>query len=65
MTNLPHQELILQTLKIKEMKKVKTPSPNDMRSVVKNPNNPAYIADKINTIKQLTELPQPPKKDKS
>ena len=29
----------------------KTPSPNDQRSNVKNPNNPAYEADQANRIK--------------
>lgn len=48
------------------MAKGKTPSPNDNRSNVKNPNNPAYIADQLNTIKQVTtSQPQPPKTDKS
>jgi len=36
------------------MKKQKTP--NNQRSNVKNPNNPAYIQDHKNTIKQLQRI---------
>lgn len=39
----------------------KTHSPNDQRSIVKNPNNPAYEADRANRVVQgHPDVPQPP-----
>jgi hypothetical protein len=38
----------------------KTRSPNDQRSIVKNPTNPAYHADKANRVQQGLENPAPP-----
>lgn len=43
------------------------PSPNDQRSDVKNPNNPAFKADRDNRSRQLdpnqkTDIPKPKKK---
>jgi len=33
----------------------KQPSPNDQRSIVKNPNNPAHDADQANRTRQAKE----------
>ena len=38
----------------------KTRSPNDQRSIVKNPTNPAYDADQANRIQQGLENGAPP-----
>jgi hypothetical protein len=38
----------------------KTRSPNDQRSITKNPNNPAYDADQANRIQQGIENAAPP-----
>jgi len=39
----------------------KTPSSNDTRANVKNPNNPAYVADRGNRIAQgHSNVPPPP-----
>jgi hypothetical protein len=40
------------------MTKKSGPSPNDQRSVVKNPNNPAHAADQSNRAKQGQGNPQ-------
>lgn len=40
------------------------PTPNDQRSEVKNPNNPAYTADQANRAAQRRD-PRPPPKPKN
>ena len=42
------------------MSKHPKPSPNDQRSVVKNPNNLTYTADRDNRIQQGHPNPPPP-----
>lgn len=38
----------------------RTHSPNDQRSIIKNPNNPAYEADRANRVVQgHPDVPQP------
>jgi hypothetical protein len=54
------------TFKTTKMAKLIKPSPNDQKSNVKNPNNPAFKAATDNRSVQLntTPPPPPPKKEK-